>query len=307
MAENAYIRSRAWIFTWNNPPDDYTSVLDGIDCRYIIGGEEVAPSTGTRHIQGYVYFREAKTVGPVRGLFAGCHVACARGSAVQNRDYCSKTREEDETPNAVVYSRGDIPMDDAGRGSSERNRWQVTRDAAQLGDLETVPADIFIRYYGNLRRIERDYMPRVNALGAPCGIWIYGRAGTGKSLSVQRQFPDHYPKPRSMWWDGYQREPVVCCDDVGKYDVRLGDRFKQWADCFPFIAENKGGSVIIRPKHFIVTSQYRIEDIWEDPETREALNRRFRIINKGCLEEEIEIVPGVAGVVQEVVAEVPSE
>lgn len=288
MRENANGRTRGYCFTWNNPPDDYSSVLDVIDCRYIVAGEEVAPTTGTRHLQGYVYFRDTKTVAAVRRILRGCHVKSANGSAEQNRAYCTKTRETDEEPNAVVYTRGDIPVDDAGRGDLERDRWTAARNAAQLGNLEDIPSDIFLRYYGNIRRIERDYMPRIKALGYPCGTWIYGRAGTGKSLSVATEFPNHYPKPRTQWWDGYQLEPVVCCDDVGKYDVRLGDRFKQWADCFPFIAENKGGSVIIRPKHFIVTSQYTIEDIWEDPETREALNRRFRVIEK--TEEDIVII-----------------
>lgn len=123
-------------------------------------------------------------------------------------------------------------------------------------------------------------MPPVDRLAGPCGVWITGLAGSGKTRAVLDQFPEAYPKPRSSWWDGYQGEEIVYVDDVDKYDVRLGGPLKLWADAYPFIAENKGGSKKIRPKRLVVTSQYRIEEIWTDEETRAALLRRFVVIEK---------------------------
>ena len=123
-------------------------------------------------------------------------------------------------------------------------------------------------------------MPPVERLGGPCGLWIFGLAGCGKTKSVLDQIPNAFPKPRNQWWDGYQREEVVLVDDVDRFDVKLGGRFKHWADAYPFIGEVKGGSIKIRPKQLIVTSQYRIEEIWEDQETREALLRRFIVVEK---------------------------
>lgn len=123
-------------------------------------------------------------------------------------------------------------------------------------------------------------MPAVERLGGPCGLWIFGLAGCGKTRAVLDQIPNAFPKPRNQWWDGYQREEVVLVDDVDKFDVKLGGRFKHWADAYPFIGEVKGGSIKIRPKQLIVTSQYRIEEIWTDEETRDALLRRFIIVEK---------------------------
>lgn len=186
----------------------------------------------------------------------------------------------DAVANAVVYARGDLPMDDADRGIAERARWEAAWASAKSGRIEEIPADIRVRQYGVIRRIERDYMPACPSLEAPCGLWIWGAAGCGKTLAVKSAYPESYPKPRNVWWDGYQREPVVLLDDVDKFDVRLGGLLKHWADAYPFIGEVKGGSTKIRPQKFIVTSQYKIEEIWNDEETREALIRRFVVVEK---------------------------
>jgi len=277
---NDNTRSRGWLFTWNNYPDTYRDTLDELECRYVCAGEEVAPTTGTPHLQGYIYFRNAKRLRTMRQLLAGCHLLPANGTAAENRAYCSKTREQDLEPNAVFYERGNIPVDPAAKGEAERVRWQTAWDLAKLGDIEAIQPDIRVRQYSALRRIERDFMPAVEPLTSPCGIWIFGLSGAGKSRSVLDAFPDAYPKPRTQWWDGYQGERVVLLDDVDRFDVKLGGYLKHWADCYAFIGESKGGAKKIRPARFIVTSQYRIEDIWEDAETRDALNRRFHVIEK---------------------------
>lgn len=65
-------------------------------------------------------------------------------------------------------------------------------------------------------------MPAVESLDAPCGTWIHGLSGTGKTRAVLDAFPGAYPKPRTQWWCGYQGERVVLLDDVDIYDVKLG-------------------------------------------------------------------------------------
>lgn len=229
---------------------------------------------------GYIYFANARRFASVRGLFPNCHLSIARGTPHQNKEYCGKTRPNDEHPNAVVYERGDIPVTPIEKGAMERARYENAWDLAKVGDIEQIDADIRLRLYSSIRRIEKDFMPTVERLTAPCGIWIFGLSGAGKSRSVLDTYPELYPKPRNKWWDGYQREEVVLLDDIDKFDVALGGQLKHWADCYPFIGEAKGTSVKIRPKKLFVTSQYKIEEIWQDNETREALNRRFTIIEK---------------------------
>lgn len=274
------VRSRAWCFTWNNYPRDYRLRLDSLDVRFIIAGEELAPTTGTPHLQGYVYYANAVRLATVRRDLPGSNLLIARGTPLQNELYCRKTRPVDPIPNAVVYERGAIPITAAAKGAMERARYQSAWALAKAGNIEGIDADIRLRLYSSIRRVEKDYMPAVERLPAPCGVWIFGLSGCGKTRSVLDAYPGLYPKPRNQWWDGYQREDVVLLDDVDKFDVGLGGKLKHWADCYPFIGENKGGSLKIRPKKFFVTSQYTIEGIWQDEETRDALRRRFVVIEK---------------------------
>lgn len=46
-----------WLFTWPNYPEDWVEQLEPVfeGCKWI-GGYEIAPTTGTPHIQGYVEF-----------------------------------------------------------------------------------------------------------------------------------------------------------------------------------------------------------------------------------------------------------
>lgn len=283
------MRSRAFCFTWNNFPDDYETILDAIPARYILAGEELAPTTGTPHLQGYVYFQHGKTIASARTALGGCHVLRANGSHQQNIAYCRKTRPDDPEPNANVYERGAPPVDPHQRGEAEQDRWELAWASAIGGNLDEIPADIRIRQYSTLLKIGRDYMPPVDRLPAPCGVWVHGNAGSGKTRAVLDAFPEAYPKPRTRWWDGYQGEEVVYIDDVDNFDVRLGGSLKLWADAYPFIAENKGSSLKIRPRKVIVTSQYTIEEIWQDEQTRSALLRRF-VVKEKILGEEINFI-----------------
>lgn len=265
-------RQRGYCFTLNNWTQEQYDIIVGLRCRYVVVGKEVAPITGTPHLQGYIHFTDTKSKSAARILLVGCHVTMANGTAEQNRLYCSKGGD--------FVERGDIPVEPSVNGAVEVARWDAAWDSAKRGDLEAIPVDIRLRYYSTVKRIAQDYMPRVPNLADVCGVWIFGGSGVGKSRSVGFKFPTAFEKPRNKWWDGYQGEQVVVCDDVDKYNVALGGDFKDWSDYKTFIGEFKGGSRRVRPKLFLVTSQYKISQIWSDPETQEALGRRFVEVEK---------------------------
>lgn len=269
-------RSRRFVFTYNNYPNWFNddnpldAWINSFGFKYCVVGREIAPHTGTPHLQGYIEFPNAHSIRSVRTKLAGCHVEPARGSPKQCREYCIKDgnfREYGEPPNT------EDP------GTREKQRWEHARAMAEKGSFDEIPADIYVRYYGNLHRIHRDALPSKDPMPTTTGIWIMGPTGSGKSRGVRERYANVYPKPLNKWWDGYKDNKEVLIDDVDpSHGSWIGSLLKIWADHYPFIAEKKGGSSLIRPEKIIVTSQYSIGTVFEDTEVAAALARRFRVL-----------------------------
>lgn len=91
-------RGTAFVFTHNNYTAttlaDLHALFDTLvasgDLLYGIVGKEVAPTTGTHHLQGYVQFVSRRRIGSIRSLLRGAHVEVARGDVDANYTYCSK-------------------------------------------------------------------------------------------------------------------------------------------------------------------------------------------------------------------------
>ena len=89
-------KNRAWCFTINYS-EDVTPAAEFLisGATYCCYQQEIAPETGRRHHQGYVYFANAVRLATVRerihsatGVIPHCEIA--KGTAEQNKAYCSK-------------------------------------------------------------------------------------------------------------------------------------------------------------------------------------------------------------------------
>lgn len=99
-------RSRGWAFTWNNFQDDDTMThqkLQNVGDK-IIFQEEISKS-GTPHLQGYVYWKNPKSLKAARTAVKGkIHLEAARNDIAAAK-YCEKL--DDTTVNGgIKYSRG---------------------------------------------------------------------------------------------------------------------------------------------------------------------------------------------------------
>lgn len=242
-------RHRTWCFTLNAYTEEELDVLmdeDNDDIQYICFGKEVAPTTGTPHLQGWVHFKQRVSMAICKGKLGGrrFHVESCKGNYEQNELYCRKTREEDDVPNDDVYCRGTLPMDRKAKGDSNKERWEVAWDCAKKGDLESIDADIRVKQYNVLNRIMNDEQARrtKHTLDDLEHEWYFGPSGTGKSRKAREENPDAYLKMCNKWWDGYNDEEVVLIEDFDSNHSVLCHHIKIWGDRYPFLMEIKGSA-----------------------------------------------------------------
>jgi len=81
--------------------------------------------------------------------------------------------------------------------------WEEVKQKAINGNIEDIPADIYVKHYRNLVQIKKDHMTTTDSDNLR-GLWIWGKSGIGKSAMARADHPSSYPKLCNKWWDGYQ-------------------------------------------------------------------------------------------------------
>lgn len=258
--------SKRWCFTLNNYTPEEGVALAEQECVYVIIGKEVGDQ-GTPHLQGYIVFKSNKRLSAVKKINSRCHWEIAKGTTEQNVAYCSKDGD--------FVELGERPKTRKEIGQDQKEKWQDVVRAAREGTCEEEYPREFIQYNATINRL---YSPQVESIDQYTGLWWYGAPGTGKSRKAREDYPDLYDKLLNKWWDGYVDEEVVLIDDLDKSHTHMGLFLKRYADHYPFRAEYKGGSKVIRPKVIIVTSNYSIDEIFgQDPEMAKAIRRRYKV------------------------------
>lgn len=264
-------RGRHWCLTLNNYNDSdipTESLQTDLDLEYLIFGRELADS-GTPHLQMYLCYTNRKSLHQVKGDFPRAHIERMRGTPKQAALYCKKDQLWDDF--------GILPKTPAEKSSEMLlETWEKAYELAKAGKIDEIRKDLLIRYYHAFKRIKQDNPASPRDLDDVCGEWLFGPAGVGKSYKARRDNPIFYDKPINKWWDGYRNQDVVILDDVGEgHATWIGSFLKRWADRYSFPAEEKNSTTQIRPKKIVVTSQYRLEQLFQG-EVLQALSRRFK-------------------------------
>lgn len=266
------LQGKRWCMTLNNYTDADVEAWKQWDIVYGVVGKEKGEQ-GTDHLQGFFIFKKNVWLTALKKLSPRAHwerAACRKNEPPAT--YCKKEGNFEE--------KGKLPerakKEDKEAKDEERSlRWSEALDAAKNGDLESIDAEIMVKHYNNLRQIAKDNMKKKADLDAPTGIWIVGKPGVGKSRAARIMAPDAYIKMQNKWWDGYQYEDDVILDDFDA--AGLSHHLKIWADQYAFTAEIKGSAMNIRPKRFIITSNYTPKEMGWDEITTEAIARRFKM------------------------------
>jgi len=268
--------SRAWCYTLNNYTEEERDALRSLKSTYHVFGYERGVE-GTPHLQGYVQFQNAKTLSAVKKLIPRAHLEARKGTINQAVDYCKKDGNYEEF--------GTKPKSAKEKGEGEKKRWRQIIEKAEEGDEEWLKDNeprTWCLHEALLKSKKKPRMEVLDYLDTPHEWWV-GPTGTGKSKSVWELYPDHYAKEKNKWWCNYRGQDTVVIEEADPKNMEhLADRLKVWADRYPFPGEIKGGRIEgIRPKKVIVTSNYTIEECFQNQNDIEPLLRRFKVVEFG--------------------------
>lgn len=241
--------------------------------NYVIAEEKHA--NGDDHIHCFLHLEKALRTTDPRcldiGGYHGNYQGCRSDKNVLK--YCTKKEN--------YISNFDVNV----RLQSTSKRKQIFTDiiSGKTTLLEAIEAEpSLISGYRRLKQdIEAYHLDKNGGYDHPTtrGIWIWGEPGTGKSTMARTKFAGGrvYIKAQNKWWDGYNGEEAAVLEDLDT-DC-LNHYLKIWADKWSCTGETKGGTIQLRHKSFIVTSNYPIDHFCKDDTALcTAISRRFKVV-----------------------------
>lgn len=253
-----------WLLTV--PQEHFTPYLpDAVS--YIKGQLERGGENGFLHWQLLVVFKRSVRLRAVRTCFGPFHAELSRSTAAD--EYVWK---EDTAVPGTRFELGRKPL----RRNSKTD-WQTVFDMARRAELEQIPADVQVRYFGQLQRIGAYYAaPR--AVERQCFVY-WGGTGLGKSHRAWAEAGvDAYPKvPSTKFWDGYRGHKHVVIDEFrGGISI---EHLLRWLDKYPVLVEIKGSATPLVAEKIWITSNIS-PSLWYpglDELTLNALMRRIKV------------------------------
>lgn len=258
-------KARYWLLTI--PQHGYTPYRPpGVG--YIRGQLEQGESTGYVHWQLLAVYNQQVRLRRIKTDFGeGVHAEPSRSSAADDYVWKDETRVD-----GTQFELGQRPI--------QRNNdkdWARVKELAKSGQLEEIPADIFVQHYRTLRTISADYC-RPDPVEREVVVY-WGTSGVGKSRRAWDEAGvDAYPKdPNTKFWDGYRGHQHVVIDEFrGRVDI---SHILRWFDRYPVVVEIKGSAVVLAAKKIWITSNLDPRSWYPDldSETLNALMRRMTV------------------------------
>jgi len=262
----ASVRQRLWCFTLNNYKDtDIDCLLQIKKFDYIGFGKEIAPTTGTPHLQGWIYVKSKISLKALKKLIPRAHLKSCNGSAGQNLTYTSK--------DGKYYEAGIRP--NQGERNDLADVRELLRDNTSMRDISDNGAvnlqgirmaQIWLSY----NEKERDFKPTIE--------WYWGPTGTGKSTTAANNCPGAWRNNETLqWWDGYDNHENIIIDDF-RANMCTFHFLLRILDRYGVRVAVKGGFRQLLAKKIIVTSPYHPSEVYKN-RTGEDVNQLLRRID----------------------------
>ena len=186
---------------------------------YLIYGFEVAPSTGTPHLQCYVRFKKRKELATAAKFFMpGSHLAISIGTEEHNRNYCSKDKDYKE------FGTYNPEEGQQGRRSDLKKVAKKILDGVPLRDVALEHPETFIKMHAGIEKLKMIVQPPPPQTRQVTTTILWGDTGTGKTHRVLTLFPNIFSVvPGRDPWQGYSMEKEIIFDEFKPEDWPITD------------------------------------------------------------------------------------
>lgn len=244
--------AKYWCGAWNNPPDDWRTYFQReTQLESYSAGKEVAPTTGTVHIQYYIGFKQKKRA-PEALPWLGNNPTVCKGSKEQNCKYTQKDGDFICTPDCEFEDLQLITV---------LRPWQQT-----LFDIVTGPRDDRTIYWiyeekGNVGKSAFTKLLCAKHRAIVCA---------GKAADMKYQIAQQNPKPKIIIFD-VPRSNVDYLSYTGIEEIKNG--------CFAS-QKYESGMVIMNSPHILIfaNTMPKFETMSMDRWKVGYINRNFQTI-----------------------------
>lgn len=267
-----------WCFTLNNYTEEEWNQLQTTlrwRATYAVMGKEIAPTTQTPHIQGFLIFRTRERLAGAKEALGipRMHLEKTVATSSQAAEYCKKDGD--------FLELGSLPgtLRENGMAAQLEKAKAAVDQGSSLEELWDQHFHVMVKYRSSLTTylmMKRQKMCRQK----PKTELLWGKTGTGKTRYVHDFARIHYDDDLWVysgggWFDGYCGQRVVLFDDYYG-DVPFG-LFLKVLDRYRVNVPVKGGFVSWQPERIFVTSNKHCTS-WYDNQSDEmmaAILRRF--------------------------------
>lgn len=277
--EHKAFRARAYQFTLNKVEkyEDLKNYIMGKKSfNYLISCNEIAPTTGKKHIHIYVHYKTTTQINIKK--IQGAHIEICRGSPQQNIKYIEKDgdiiEEIGKRPNQGGMTVGDLKEveDEDTLPWQMRNTWKKIKEEEE-NDLDIDDFEKEVKVY-----------------------YIQGESGTGKTQKAKeiiRENKEKYGtkfnrvKHINDFWLGIGKEAKIAVYDDFRDSHMKPSEFINFIDYNVQIFNIKGTTKNNRYELIIITSVQKIDEIYKNvgDEPRKQWMRRIEVIDMDQIEK----------------------
>lgn len=298
--------NREWCFTINNWTEtDYNQAVEmKNDARYLIFAKEIGEQ-GTPHLQGYVYFDNAKSLKRMKKYLPranlseryvdstaeNCAKYCKKGEQPHAEWVALKDKGQNYGKNADFEEYGQIKQQGKRVDLIEiKNEIVAGRD---VEDIMMETPEIYHQYGRTLDKIQDVVLRRKTRTQFTKGIWIHGASGNGKSELVFKNYSHTHSyvwKKDKEWQDGYKQQPLVIIDEFrGQLPFwKLLELADQWTNCW---IERRGKEAMPFTSEMVcITSSLKPEEIYKNLDANDKwiqFKRRYMVLDIGDIRQKL--------------------